>query len=81
MLGLADELCDGKVVACHEGGYSTAYVPFCSHAIVEEMSGIDKSIEDPFYGAIAGLPTNELYTIQKEYVDKAKALYAKYWDL
>lgn len=81
MLNLADKHCDGKIVACHEGGYSTAYVPFCSHAIVEQLSGIDKGIEDPFYGAIEGLPTNELYTIQKEYVDKAKAIHSKYWDI
>lgn len=80
MLELADKHCDGKLVACHEGGYSTAYVPFCSHAIVEELCGVDKGIEDPFYGAISGLPTDELYPIQKEYVEKVKAIFSKYWD-
>ena len=81
MFKLADKHCDGKFVACHEGGYSTAYVPFCSHAIVEQLSGIDKGIEDPFYEAISGFPTDELYPIQKEYIDKVKAIQAKYWNL
>jgi acetoin utilization deacetylase AcuC-like enzyme len=25
----ADELCDGRLVLCHEGGYSSAYMPYC----------------------------------------------------
>lgn len=43
----ADQLCDGKLVMVHEGGYSEAYVPFCGHAVMEEMSGSDISAPDP----------------------------------
>lgn len=81
MLGVADRHCDGKMVVCHEGGYSTAYVPFCSHTIVVQLSGIDKGIEDPFKAGIENLPTNELYDIQKEFIENAKTAYAKYWNL
>jgi acetoin utilization deacetylase AcuC-like enzyme len=45
---LAEELCEGRLVMCHEGGYSTAYAPFCGLAIVEELSGVRTAVEDPF---------------------------------
>ena len=81
MLDISLRHCDGKFVACHEGGYSAAYVPFCSHAIIEEMSGIDTEVEDPFSQALQEIPTNELFDIQKDYVDKVKEVQSKYWAL
>lgn len=47
VLGAADELCGGRVVAVHEGGYSEWYVPFCGHAVLEEMSGSRITAPDP----------------------------------
>lgn len=38
---------NGKMVAAHEGGYSEVYVPFCGHAVLEEMSGMKNMITDP----------------------------------
>ncbi|MDX1780924.1 MAG: class II histone deacetylase [Thalassovita sp.] len=43
----ADELCDGKLVMVHEGGYSEVYVPFCGHAVLEELSGSSIRAVDP----------------------------------
>lgn len=40
-------LTGGKMVAAHEGGYSEMYVPFCGHAVLEEMSGASARAEDP----------------------------------
>lgn len=37
----------GKVVMAHEGGYSEVHVPFCCHAVLEEMSGSTIRAEDP----------------------------------
>ena len=48
VMKVADEVCDGRVVAMHEGGYSEAYVPFCGHAVVEQLAGVDTSLADPF---------------------------------
>ena len=42
----AADLCGGKIVMSHEGGYSENYVPYCGLAVLEEMSGIKTSIED-----------------------------------
>jgi len=37
----------GKLVAAHEGGYSEMYVPFCGHAMLEQMSGSTITAIDP----------------------------------
>jgi acetoin utilization deacetylase AcuC-like enzyme len=44
---VADELCGGKVVVAHEGGYSETYVPFCGHALIEQLSGHRTDVVDP----------------------------------
>jgi acetoin utilization deacetylase AcuC-like enzyme len=41
-------LCGGRLVCCHEGGYSAVYVPFCGAAIVEGLLGIEPVVVDPF---------------------------------
>jgi acetoin utilization deacetylase AcuC-like enzyme len=35
----ADELCGGRLVLVHEGGYSPIAVPYCGLAILEELTG------------------------------------------
>lgn len=47
MMDVADELCGGRLVVVHEGGYAEAYVPFCGQAIVETLSGTDPIVSDP----------------------------------
>lgn len=47
LMNVADEICDGRIVAAHEGGYSAAYVPFCGHGVLEEMSGSAITAPDP----------------------------------
>lgn len=43
----AEQLCGGKLVLVHEGGYSEAYVPFCGHATIAALSGSSISAPDP----------------------------------
>jgi acetoin utilization deacetylase AcuC-like enzyme len=44
----AAELCDGRLVALQEGGYSTDHMPFCVLATVEAMAGLEPTFaEDP----------------------------------
>ncbi len=47
-LALAKEVCNGRVIAVHEGGYSETYVPFCGHAVLEALSGSNVTAPDPF---------------------------------
>ncbi len=43
----AATLCDGRLLLVHEGGYSEVHVPFCGHAVLEELSGSRHSAPDP----------------------------------
>lgn len=45
---IALDLCDGRLVLVHEGGYSEVYVPFCGHAVLEELSGSSVRAPDPY---------------------------------
>jgi acetoin utilization deacetylase AcuC-like enzyme len=70
----AAEACDGRVVACHEGGYSAAYVPFCGLAVIEELSGLRTGIEDPFMAEFGPLPGQELQPHQETAISEAEKL-------
>jgi len=48
------DVTNGRLVAAHEGGYSELYVPFCGHAMLEEMSGSNTHAEDPLHARITG---------------------------
>jgi acetoin utilization deacetylase AcuC-like enzyme len=73
MMDVADEVCDGRLVVEHEGGYSTAYVPFCGLAIVEELSGISSGLEDPFLPIFEGIGGQELQPHQDAAIAEAEA--------
>ncbi|PQV56443.1 acetoin utilization deacetylase AcuC-like enzyme [Defluviimonas denitrificans] len=53
MMQVAEDLCDGKLILVHEGGYSETYVPFCGHAVIEEMSGTAIRVPDPLAETVA----------------------------
>ena len=65
------ELCT-KVVCLHEGGYCPTYVPFCTHAIIEELSNIKTEVTDPYLESMAGTAYNKLLPHQKERIDSIK---------
>ena len=48
VMDLSADVCDGKLLMVHEGGYSEIYVPFCGHAVLSEMSGSSITAPDPF---------------------------------
>jgi acetoin utilization deacetylase AcuC-like enzyme len=48
VMDLADDICGGRLVMAHEGGYSEVYVPFCGHAVLEAMSASTITAPDPF---------------------------------
>ena len=47
VMAAADRLCGGRLAIVHEGGYSESYVPFCGHALIEQLSGISTEVIDP----------------------------------
>ncbi|MBE0413579.1 class II histone deacetylase [Yoonia sp.] len=48
VMDLARDICGGKLLMVHEGGYSETYVPFCGHAVLQQMSGSAITAPDPF---------------------------------
>ena len=46
VLGLAEEVSEGKLLMLQEGGYSAAYVPYCTVAAVEPLLDVDLGIID-----------------------------------
>lgn len=48
LMEVADDVCGGRLAVEHEGGYSSAYVPFCGLAVVEQLCGRASGVEDPF---------------------------------
>ena len=77
MKNLADEYAQGRLVCLHEGGYCPTYVPFCTHAIVEMLSGIETDVGDPFIYAMAGTGYDKMLPHQKEQVDQIKDYHQK----
>ncbi|MED4784731.1 class II histone deacetylase [Brevibacillus choshinensis] len=80
---LAERHCDGRVVACHEGGYSTAYVPFCTLRVIEALRGIESGIEDPFWAiTLKNMPRiNQLLPHQEEQIEQVAKVQSAYWKL
>jgi acetoin utilization deacetylase AcuC-like enzyme len=73
LMNVADEVCEGRLVVEHEGGYSSAYVPFCGLAVVEELSGIASGVEDPFLPVFAAMGGQELLRHQETAIAAAEA--------
>jgi len=46
LVNLSEEICEGRLVMLQEGGYSAAYVPYCTVAAVEPLLGVDLGITD-----------------------------------
>lgn len=71
---VAQELCEGRLVACHEGGYSPRYVPFCALAIIETLAGIRMEVNDPRGGDISSYGGQSLQPHQEEIIAKAQQM-------
>jgi len=68
---LAQDLCAGRLMMAHEGGYSEVYVPFCGHAVLEEMSGSPRRAPDPLAETFkARQPSDRLNALYSAYLDE-----------
>jgi acetoin utilization deacetylase AcuC-like enzyme len=67
----AEDLCRGRLVAVHEGGYAESTVPFCGLAVVEALSGARTAVEDPFEELFAAQqPSHKMLEFQRGLVDE-----------
>ena len=77
LMDAAAALCDGRLVMCHEGGYSAPTVPFFGLAVIEELSGVRTGVVDPFQELLNGLGYQALQPHQDEVIRKAEGLVRK----
>ena len=76
----ARELCAGRLVLCHEGGYSAHTVPFFGHAVIEELAGQRMAVTDALEAGMRSMPGQELLPHQEAAVERARAAaYAHPW--
>ena len=71
VVSLAADLCGGRIVATHEGGYSNAYVPFCGLAVLESFAGIRTRVADPYLDEFMLMGGQELLPHQSAAIDAA----------
>ena len=74
LMAAADSLCAGRLVMTHEGGYSASYVPYCGLAVLEQLSGVRTSVQDPFAPIISGYGQQDLQPHQAAAIAAAERL-------
>ena len=74
---LAAEICQGRLLMLHEGGYSTSYVAFCGLATIEALSENKTDVVDPFLEFFENVAGQDLQPHQDELIKKCEELAAK----
>ena len=74
LMKAADDLCGGRLLMSHEGGYSAMYVPYCGLAVLEEMSGRRTAIEDPWAPMMASWGQQDVQPHQQAAISEAARL-------
>jgi len=77
MVSCASDLCAGRLVLAHEGGYAETYVPFCGLAIVEALAGLRTEVCDPYLELVQGRAYQELQPHQETAIERARELLSR----
>jgi acetoin utilization deacetylase AcuC-like enzyme len=72
---IANEVCGGKLMMTHEGGYNAVYAPFCGLFVLQELSGVTK-LADPFAHG-NDYPGQELKDHERVVIHRARELVEK----
>ncbi|PTX56761.1 acetoin utilization deacetylase AcuC-like enzyme [Litoreibacter ponti] len=69
VMEIAADLCDGRVMLSHEGGYSEVYVPFCGHHVMQQLSGSEIEVPDPLAEVFAQRqPSDRLAAMHSSFI-------------
>lgn len=74
LLDAADQLCDGNIVFLQESGTNPSYLSICGIGMLEEMTGVDTGIGDPFAAYLDPQGVDEIADHQRRAVGAAAAL-------
>jgi len=75
LMEIADDLCDGRIVMTHEGGYSPVYVPYCGLVVLETMADFKTHIDDPLASGWDELPGQECTEHQRAVIESVMDLH------
>ena len=73
MTATAASLCGSRLVLCHEGGYSSTYVPYCGLAVIESLAGVRTAVVDPWLTDARQVRELPLRVHEREAIDEAIA--------
>jgi acetoin utilization deacetylase AcuC-like enzyme len=73
LMDVAEEVCGGRIMMTHEGGYSPTYVPLCGVSVLSEMSGVPVDVIHEVYTGYDTMPEQVLSTWQADAIAEAKA--------
>jgi len=73
LMDVADELCDGRLMMTHEGGYSPTYVPLCGVEVISEMSGVPVNVVHEIYAGFDTMPGQTLNEAQRDVVSTVRS--------
>jgi acetoin utilization deacetylase AcuC-like enzyme len=72
VMAAADQLCGGRLILSHEGGYHAPSAPFLALPIFEELTGVPSGIVNPIAARMAGLPAPVLHAHQAAAIEVAR---------
>lgn len=75
LVDAAAELCEGRIVLEHEGGYNPWSTPFAALAAIEALTGVDTGVEDPFNPLIVESMDQKLLPHQEEIIEQVRAAF------
>ncbi|MDN0084759.1 class II histone deacetylase [Crenobacter sp. SG2305] len=71
---LAEQVCDGRLVALQEGGYSLPYLPIATLGVIEGLSGQVSDFVDPHH-----FPARSIAPQERTALDALRQSHARYW--
>jgi acetoin utilization deacetylase AcuC-like enzyme len=71
LMEVAADICGGRLVLSHEGGYSATNVPYCGLAVMEQLSGVSTDIKDPWLPIMEEWGGQDLQPHQEAAIDRA----------
>jgi acetoin utilization deacetylase AcuC-like enzyme len=69
----AADLCQGRLVLSHEGGYHAPSAPFLALPIFEQLSGQSSGVANPVALRMSGLPPSILHAHEEAAIEAARA--------
>lgn len=82
MLDLARQVCAGRLVMLQEGGYSVAYMPYCTIGAVEPLVGVDLGIVDLYDPSPELERCTTIFTrATREALAEARSWHRRWWNI